>query len=191
MKLKPSIKFSILGKSSDFEEIVGVSVMANYIRTAFDGSIVEFCDYKTKFENWDCQEISFDEALSSFIDKEKMKKVNGFTMYFKIKENEKYINAKDNVICTARHKRFKRISFKLASYLQLLLWKLNINTHNLVNKECTPDFSCCIDEKSINTHPCSACNKVVDIEEICRVTLLCDECWVKYEEPKLKKEKQC
>jgi hypothetical protein len=81
MKFKKSIKFPIIGRSCDFEEITGVPIMANYIRTAFDGSIVELCDYQTKYENWDCKAISFEEALSPF---ENNKKKCGDCIYYNI-----------------------------------------------------------------------------------------------------------
>lgn len=33
--------------------------------------------------------------------------------------------------------------YRLACWIQVLLWKKGIHTHNIISRECTPDFSCC------------------------------------------------
>ena len=33
--------------------------------------------------------------------------------------------------------------YRLAIWIQVFLWKKGIHTHNIISKECTPDFSCC------------------------------------------------
>ena len=36
--------------------------------------------------------------------------------------------------------------FWLAQWIQVFLWKRGIHTHNILTRECTPDFSCCMDK---------------------------------------------
>jgi len=66
MRFESNVKFPIIGNSDIFELVTDIPIMANYIRTSFDGSIAEICSCQTNYEEWDCKKISFAEAVHKF-----------------------------------------------------------------------------------------------------------------------------
>ena len=63
-RFTPNVKFSIMGEKRDLLSSIGIPIMSNYIRTAFNGDIVDLCDCMTTFEKWqDAKEVSIYEAI--------------------------------------------------------------------------------------------------------------------------------
>ena len=67
-RFTPNVKFSIMGEKRDLLSSIGIPIMSNYIRTAFNGDIVDLCDCMTTFEKWqDAKEVSIYEAIPELI----------------------------------------------------------------------------------------------------------------------------
>lgn len=67
-RFMPNVKFSIMGNKRNMLKDIGIPLLSNYVRTAFDGSIADICDYKTTFENWvGFEEVSIYEAMPELV----------------------------------------------------------------------------------------------------------------------------
>jgi len=67
-RFMPNVKFKVIGNSVAFSSLK-FPMMCNYIRTAFDGSIVEMCDYQGRFDDdWsEVKEVSIYEAIPELV----------------------------------------------------------------------------------------------------------------------------
>jgi len=68
-RFMPNVKFSILStKNRNLFLSLGFPMMCNYIRTAFNGDIVDMCDYEGTFDKWaDSTEVSIYEAIPELV----------------------------------------------------------------------------------------------------------------------------
>jgi len=69
-RFMPNVKFKIIGNTVAFSSL-GIPMTCNYIRTSFNGSIVDMCNYQGRFDDeWkDIKEVSIYEAIPELVPK--------------------------------------------------------------------------------------------------------------------------